>query len=173
MSIIRDGFRSLYRSGAYFSEGLLPKALERAGMSHARAAKIGAGAGTTLGIASLIVGIGYALAIPLALPMCGVAITIYAGKGIAMAAGLMTILAGTATVVTTTALGMCRELTNHTSNTLKKANARLHAAPAPAEKRGFGQKLGARLGFRKAAEQKTPAAPPAPAKTPVPVPQPG
>jgi hypothetical protein len=171
MSMIRDGFRSLYRSGAYFSEGVIPRALERAGVSHARAAKIGAGAGMALGIASLVVGAAYALAIPMALPMCGVAIAVYGAKGLAMAAGLVAVLGGTGGVVMTTALGMCREITHSTSGKLQKAAARLHAPPMP-EKTRFRQKLQAKLGFRKAVGNKAPQAS-LQSKPPIQTPQPG
>ena len=153
MSIIRDSFPSLYRSGAWFTEAFLPKAFGKLGVSHGKAA--GALAGCVAGVASIVVGSCFLAALPMSLPMFSVGVTIYGAKGLAMAAGLGAALVGTGTVVTVTGLGMCRDMANRTLRGAAKAQgpkAAASHAPSPAENSAFVKRMKAAACFRKAAK---------------------
>ena len=175
MSIIRDGFRSLYRSGAFFTEAMLPKALEKTGLPRGRASKAGMLTGGALGLASLVVGASFLIALPMSVPMFSVAVAVYAAKGVAMAGAISATLVGTGIVVTTTALGMCREMERHAAQALKKARGHNRPKPVPPpvpEKTSLGT-LNAAPGFNKAVEGLLPAPQAPDPKAPLPSPQPG
>ena len=172
MSIIRDGFRSLYRSGAYFTEAVLPHAFEKAGLRRGAASKIGLALGGLAGIASFAVGACFFAALPMSAPIFTVAVAIYGAKGIGMVGLVTGILAGTGIVVTTTAAGMCREAKNEFTRDVRKAREHYRKAPPAQEKSSFRHSLKAALGFRNAVEGKKSAVPPV-EKAPVQIPQPG
>lgn len=168
MSIILDGFRSLYRSGAYFSEAVLPHALEKAGLRRGAAAKIGLTLGGLAGIASFAIGACFFAALPMSAPMFTVAVAVYGAKGVGMVGLVAGILAGTGVVVTTTAAGMCRELKHEAARDLHKLQEHYHPAP---EKASFRQSLKAAFSFGKHIRDAKPASPVP--KSPVQVPQQG
>jgi hypothetical protein len=176
MSMIRDGFRSLYHSGAFLTETLLPKTLEKTGFSRRNATTIGASIGSAIGLASLVVGSCFLAALPMSLPMFSVAITVYAAKGIAMVAAMTAVLSGTGVVVTTTGIGMCRDMAKRAAKGWQKTQGRLHrkssTPPAQPEKTAFGNPKAA-PGFQKAVAGTAPAAAPADGKLSQPAPQPG
>jgi hypothetical protein len=109
MSIVRDGFKSIYRSGAGFTAVTLPKYLQKAGLSKSASARISKVAGNAAGIASVIIGAQFLVAIPLSVPMFFVAATVMHVKGMLMAAAVAGLLTGTGAIVMTTGLGMCRD----------------------------------------------------------------
>jgi hypothetical protein len=174
LSMVRDGFKSLYRSGAWFTEGFLPKLLEKTGLPRGKASKAGVVAGSAAGFASIVVGMGFFLAIPVSIPMFSVAVAVYAAKGIAMVAGAATLLAGTSAVVTTSGIGMCRALTHDVSGAMKNRHTSKLKAAAPPAPEQTKVLMRQRLvdGFRKALHR-TPAPAEAGKRPPVSAPTPG
>ncbi len=165
MSIIRDGFRSLYRSGAWFTENCAPDMLKKAAVPKGASAKTGHVLGGLLGIGSLIVGAGFCLALPLSFPMFTTAVAVYGTHGLAIAAAAAATLAGTAMVVLTAGLGMCCAAKKDLSAALNKARGHIHfkhAAPSAPEKTSFKAAATPAKDFRQAvdgaASQPTPAA---------------
>lgn len=137
--MIREGLKSFYRSGAWFSQDFLPRAFGKTGLRAKNATMLGRACGVTLGLASLAVGLGFCAALPVSLPMFMVASAIMPVSGKLMALGAAAVLAGTGTVVTITGCGMCRDLKDAARALLRKAHAApLHpGSPASPEKSFF------------------------------------
>lgn len=151
LSFIAQGFKSLYRSGAAFSEEITPKWLAKTGLPATTTAKIGGAAGGILGLASIATGACFLAAIPLSLPMFLVASGIFASKGIAAAVFVTGFLGGVGTVVTTTGLGMGRALAKDTVSLFRRIKhlPAKHSAPLP-QKTSFNSGASAKPDFSKA-----------------------
>lgn len=131
MKFIKDGFKSLYRSGTAFTEKILPKFLQKIGVPEKAANVIGKSAGSFAGALSLITGAYFFIAIPISMPMFLIASGMIPVKGSIAAIAATALLGSTATVVTTTGLGMCRAATKGIRNTFSAARKHLAKVPSP------------------------------------------
>lgn len=170
MKFIRDGFKSLYRSGTEFTEKILPEFLRKIGVPEKAANIIGQSAGSFAGALSLITGAYFLIAIPVSMPMFLVASGMLPVKGSIAAVVATALLGSTGTVVTTTALGMCRAAAKGIRSAFSAARKHLMKVPSPvpaaAEKSSFSVTAKPAADFKNAAT----AAPPAPHSAPQPAP---
>ncbi|TAL29530.1 MAG: hypothetical protein EPN97_13295 [Alphaproteobacteria bacterium] len=177
MKFIKDGFKSLYRSGTEFTEKILPKFLRKIGVPEKAANVIGKSAGSFAGVASLVTGAYFLIAIPVSMPMFLVASGMLPVKGSIAAVVATALLGSTGTVVTTTGLGMCRAAAKGIRNTFKAARRHLLKTPSPVpaatEKSSFRVTAKPAAAFKNAAtavpeapQTQPQSAPPAPGMTP-------
>ncbi|MEZ0223784.1 MAG: hypothetical protein ACAH83_04460 [Alphaproteobacteria bacterium] len=177
IKFVKDGFKSLYRSGTAFTEEILPKFLGKIGVPEKAASAIGKAAGSFAGMLSLVTAAYFFIAIPVSMPMFLVASGILPFKGSIAAVAATALLAGTGTVVTTTALGMCRAMAKGMQGAFSAAREHLRKPPSPvppaAEKSAFRVTAAPAAAFKNAASAAPEAlqplpqpAPPAPGMTP-------
>jgi hypothetical protein len=127
---IKDGFKSLFRSGAAFTEKILPKFLRKTGVPEKFSSTIGKTAGSIAGALSIVTGAYFLIAIPVSMPMFLVATGMLPVKGSIAAVIATALLGSTGTVVTTTGFGMCRAAAQGLRNTFGAARRHMLKSPS-------------------------------------------
>lgn len=150
LSFIPEGFKSLYRSGAAFTEEIAPKLLGKIGLPQKLASPAGKIAGGAIGVASIVTGATFLAAIPISLPMFVVASGIFASKGIGAAVFVTGFLGSVGTIVTTTGIGMLRAAGKAATGLFHRASHH-QSKPVP-EKTSFKGNVTAKADFDRQAK---------------------